>query len=315
MPLVSVIIPNYNHAPFLNQRIDSVLDQTFQDFEVIILDDCSTDDSRKVIEDYRNHPKISHIILNEMNSGSPFKQWEKGIALAKGEWIWIAESDDWCESNFLNELFLTVNLFDSKEISIAYTQTFVYNNVTGFVTYDIKKRKIVNYINKENFVEERMLPRPSIMNASMAIFKKNSYVKISKDFENYKYCGDWLFWTEIGRTGDAVEVGKLLSYHRYHPNNTYNTNYKLGNTFKEELDIISKIEKQNWAPKSAVDNAYMVYYNLFLNLKKTLNTESINNVNLLFSKYIHSSVLRKRNRIYFAEKCLFKLKLILERFN
>lgn len=91
---VSVIIPNYCHARFLNQRIDSVLNQTYSDYEVIILDDCSTDNSREIIESYRNHPKISHIVYNEKNSGSTFIQWEKGFELARGEYIWIAESDD-----------------------------------------------------------------------------------------------------------------------------------------------------------------------------------------------------------------------------
>lgn len=73
-PLISVIIPNYNHALFLKQRIDTVLNQTFQDFEVIILDDCSTDSSREIIEQYRGHSKISNIIFNDKNSGGVFKQ-------------------------------------------------------------------------------------------------------------------------------------------------------------------------------------------------------------------------------------------------
>ena len=64
-PLVSVIIPSYNHEKFLKERIDSVLNQTFQDFELIILDDLSPDNSREIIESYRAHPKVSHIIFNE----------------------------------------------------------------------------------------------------------------------------------------------------------------------------------------------------------------------------------------------------------
>src|SRR5690606_24447409 len=104
MPTVSVIIPNYNHAKYLRRRIDSVLAQTFQDFEIILLDDCSTDKSRDIIETYKGNAKVSHIVYNEENSGSPFKQWEKGIGLAKGKYIWIAESDDWCERNLLESL-------------------------------------------------------------------------------------------------------------------------------------------------------------------------------------------------------------------
>ncbi len=74
-PLVSVIIPNYNHSKYLHERIDSVLGQEFQDFELIILDDCSPDDSLTVINEYKNHPHVSHIIANEQNTGNTFLQW------------------------------------------------------------------------------------------------------------------------------------------------------------------------------------------------------------------------------------------------
>lgn len=103
-PLVSVIIPNYNHARFLDERIQSVLNQTYQNFELIILDDKSTDNGLEVINKYKDDSHISHIVVNEENSGSPFKQWHKGFELAKGDWIWLAESDDSCTSVFWKHL-------------------------------------------------------------------------------------------------------------------------------------------------------------------------------------------------------------------
>lgn len=98
---VSVIIPSYNHAKFLVDRIESVLTQSYTLFELIILDDASSDNSREIIESYRHHPLISRIIYSDKNSGSPFCQWQKGISLAKFDWIWIAESDDIALPNFL----------------------------------------------------------------------------------------------------------------------------------------------------------------------------------------------------------------------
>ena len=122
-PLVSVIIPNYNHARYLDQRIQTVLDQTYTNFEVIILDDCSTDNSLEVIAKYKDNPHVSQIVVNEQNSGSTFKQWDKGIHLAKGEIIWIAESDNYCELNLLEEL---VKAYTEKENTImAYNSTLV----------------------------------------------------------------------------------------------------------------------------------------------------------------------------------------------
>ena len=97
---VSVILPNYNHAEFLPERLDSIYNQTYQNLEVIILDDCSTDESVSILNNYKNHPKTAHFVINKENTGSPFIQWEKGFKLVKGDVIWIAESDDYCDLNF-----------------------------------------------------------------------------------------------------------------------------------------------------------------------------------------------------------------------
>ena len=93
-PKVSVNVLNYNHAKYLRQRIDSILVQTFQDFELILLDDKSTDDSFDIIKSYQTDSHVSHVVVNEYNSGNPFSQWVKGIELSKGDYVWIAESDD-----------------------------------------------------------------------------------------------------------------------------------------------------------------------------------------------------------------------------
>ena len=81
-PFVSVIIPNYNHAVYLDYRIESILSQTYKNVEVLILDDCSTDNSLDIVEKYRSDKRIVAVIQNEANSGSPFAQWKKGLAMA-----------------------------------------------------------------------------------------------------------------------------------------------------------------------------------------------------------------------------------------
>ena len=110
-PLVSIIIPNYNHARFLDERMQSVLGQTYQNFEVIILDDRSTDNSREVIEKYRSNPKVRKILFNDTNSGSPFRQWKKGMELASG---------DSCEPTFLESL---VPCFADEHVAFAFCRT------------------------------------------------------------------------------------------------------------------------------------------------------------------------------------------------
>src|SRR5687767_7542575 len=122
MTFFSVIIPNYNHHAFLHERIESVVKQTYPYFEVIILDDASTDDSKNIIEKYSNHPQVAQIVYNTRNSGSPFKQWQKGATLAKGNWLWIAESDDVADENFLAK---AAEAIDQHTFGLFYSDAFL----------------------------------------------------------------------------------------------------------------------------------------------------------------------------------------------
>ena len=119
-PKVSVIVPNFNHARFLRKRIDSVLRQTYQDFELILLDDCSTDESRSILSDYAGDPRV-RIDFNEKNSGSTFKQWNKGVRLARGEYVWIAESDDYAGERLLEKLVAI--LATEPTVTLAYCRS------------------------------------------------------------------------------------------------------------------------------------------------------------------------------------------------
>lgn len=124
-PFFSVIIPNYNHAPFLRERIDSVLNQTFEDFEVILLDDKSKDDSCDILQSYASNPHVVYVVLNEENSGSTFKQWHKGFDLSKGKYIWIAESDDFANLHFLQKAFEIIE--KENDVVLAYFKSNIVN--------------------------------------------------------------------------------------------------------------------------------------------------------------------------------------------
>lgn len=102
-PNVSVIIPSYNHTYYLDESIQGVLNQTFLDFEIIILDDKSTDNSLEIFNKYKDNPHISQIVVNVINSVPPFKRRHKGFDF-KGNVIWNADSDDSCSRAFLERL-------------------------------------------------------------------------------------------------------------------------------------------------------------------------------------------------------------------
>ncbi|MCB9276524.1 MAG: glycosyltransferase family 2 protein [Lewinellaceae bacterium] len=129
---------------FLRERLYSIINQTFQDLELIILDDASTDQSLEILAEYKNHPKVKHFIENPVNSGSPFIQWKKGIELAQGEYIWIAESDDYADLRFLEE---AVPIFmEHAETGIVCVHSTLVNDQGKIIGNTAERLKLKNSI-------------------------------------------------------------------------------------------------------------------------------------------------------------------------
>ena len=241
--LVSVIIPNYRHAPYLRERIDSVLAQDYDAFEVIILDDCSPDDSRQIIESYRNHPRVSHIVLNEHNSGSTFAQWNKGFALAQGEYIWIAESDDVAAPTLLSTL--VKGLQQHPEASVAYCHSRLID-ADGRLLSEQNARNPspegkVSVHRSQHFLRYLLLFN-YIYNASMAVFRRKALQQVDDGYRRYRYCGDWYFWARICATGDVIEVHDMLNSFRQHKAKvTVDSRSDVARRWKDECEVISYI--------------------------------------------------------------------------
>ncbi|MBL7858077.1 MAG: glycosyltransferase family 2 protein [Cyclobacteriaceae bacterium] len=220
-PKVSVIIPNYNHGEYLVQRIESVLNQTYQNFEVIILDDCSTDNSGDVIKIYAGNPKITHIVLNDNNSGSPFKQWQRGLELTTGEWVWIAESDDYADHCFLEHMLLAVNKLPTA--GLAYCDS---NIVTG----DGVARQTFGSFKNERFktnrwseshtnngldeLENYLLFGGTINNTSAVLFKCDLLLRVNPFDLPLRYIGDKYAFVKVLAESDVVYVQEALNYYR-----------------------------------------------------------------------------------------------------
>lgn len=219
IPLVSVIVPNYNHAAYLQERIDSILNQTFQDFELILLDDCSTDNSRDIINGYKDNIHISHVVLNEQNTGNTFLQWERGIKLAQGEYIWIAESDDVARPELLETLAEELRHIPNAIVAFCHSQMIDSKSQSMSLTWHPKGSSgKVEIYDGEWFLRHKMLVKNHIYNASMTVFKKSAFANIPNSYQQYRYCGDWLFWNYVCRQGCVIEVCRPLNLYRQHPN-------------------------------------------------------------------------------------------------
>lgn len=241
-PLVSVIVPNYNHAEYLADRLESIYGQTYKNIEVILLDDCSKDNSKDVLQRYlASYPDITRLVCNEKNSGGVFYQWEKGLAMASGELVWIAESDDWCTSNFLEEL---VAFFADESVMLAYAKV-------DFMNTDGSQRiwTIEDYLSDipsklwsgpfmqsaASLVKSAWAIKNIVPNVSGAVFRRpHDLAALSaRGWEGMRICGDWLFYMHIIKGGVVAYTDAATNYYRIHGSNTSVSTYSVDAYYKE----------------------------------------------------------------------------------
>jgi len=285
MPLVSVIIPNFNHGKYLVQRVESVLSQTFQDFEIILLDDASHDDSQRIMQQYSNNKKVSHVVINKVNSGSPFLQWKKGFALATGKYVWIAESDDWCEPSLLETLLEPFEI--DKDCVISYCQSYGINDQNE-ILFQSNHRRLSEFVEGGRFIKEYLSIPVAIFNASMVLWKREKYQFISEAFTTFKFTGDWYFWIQLSRHGNVHISAKVLNYFRKHDADVSGKAYKSGLNFIEELRVINDIFEEGLISERAYYKAFKKKYVEFWMVKSNISEANTAKIKNLFSHPLSS---------------------------
>lgn len=220
---VSVVLPNYNYEHYLKERMQSIINQEYPIYEIIFLDDCSSDNSIDVIKDFANTCAITvKSISNDSNSGSVFKQWAKGIANAGGDYIWITEADDLCERSFLYEVMYG---FKDEQVVLSYSQSkqmdqngnFIDNDYLKY-TNDIDEYKWKKDYSREGIQEIRdaLVIKNTIPNVSGVVFKKCNISEILNELVEFKVAGDWFFYVWLLQKGKISYTAKSLNLHRRH---------------------------------------------------------------------------------------------------
>ena len=246
---VSAVIPNYNYERFLLQRIYSILNQTEKIDEIIILDDCSTDNSRQLIDEIvektKNYINIKKD-YNKENSGSVFKQWEKAFKLASSHYVWIAEADDYCEKNFLKNHFKLLK--KDNNIVLSYVDT-AFIDLEGHKILKTIKNEIdilkTGHWNKSfitdgnNEIANYSYLNCTIANVSSVLFKNGDYSEIFKLATNYKQVGDWRFYLGVYEKGNIAYINKPLNYYRVHGSNVTSLTKK-----QKHFDEIKQLHKE-----------------------------------------------------------------------
>ncbi len=241
MPFFSIIIPVYNKANFIENTLKSVFQQSFTDYEILLINDGSTDDSESKIVTF-NDSRIHY--YSKKNEGVSETR-NLGIEKAKSEFIVFLDADDYWYPNFLEEMFLLIKRFPeqrvfSAAIEIENTKTVIPSS------YSIKKvsdNVIVNYFEASY--------KEGVLFTSCAVFHKSVFEKVGKFDPLIKSGQDTDLWIRIGIIYPVVFSFKILTRYIYDPNSL--SKKKSFMNSKMNFSKFSDQEKKNQALKKFLD--------------------------------------------------------------
>jgi glycosyltransferase involved in cell wall biosynthesis len=262
-PLVSVIVPNYSHADYLDERISTIVNQTYQNIEVLLMDDCSPDESRSVLEEWAAKDDRLEVLFNEKNSGSPFAQWARGSAWAKGKYLWIAESDDACE---LDMLALHVDALERNAKAVmAYSHSHLvdeegaflrdFREDYGFIFGDASRWKSDFTVEGKVEVARSIIFSNTVPNASGVLFRKSVFDQVGAPETNWLLNGDWLFYARLLQHGELQFFATARNYFRFHERTQRSRAIASYTAFDEILAMYDIFEREDWADQQTLQSA------------------------------------------------------------
>lgn len=251
-PRISAIVPNYNHGAFLSQRLESILLQTYRNIDILILDDCSTDDSKTVIDQYvKAYPDRIRAIINKENSGGVFRQWRRGVEETDGEIVWICESDDFCELDFAEQL---VGHFKDDSVSIAFGRIQETDNK------GVPREGLDAYRESaEAGVWGSTLVRPAaawfangfgvnnvIANVGGCMWRRSRIADdVWRQAQTFSVVGDWFLYIHMAGGGQIAWEPAAVSYFRRHDDSTSWKSF-VKPTFYTELERLMLTLRSTW---------------------------------------------------------------------
>ncbi len=304
-PSVSVIVPFYNHENYVNKRLETILNQQVRDIEVILLDDCSKDNTLELLYNFSEKDNRISVIQNQLNSGSPFIQWKKGIQKSKSDIIWIAEGDDYCSNNFLATL---LPYFNDPMVSIATARTEIVNEneiitpnaLDGYLN-SVSHDEFSGSFIKDGFcaVNDSLGAICTLVNGSGNLIRKES---ISDDILNYakefKMCGDWVIYLQVLKNSKLAYDIDATNYFRRHSSSTTHKIEGTPTYFIERYKVSQYIFDNYHVSRQLINKAFKIIDNEWIRFL-------YKNENLSLSSYYDKTALISNakiinNRIHIA---------------
>lgn len=261
-PRVSVIVPNYNYAHYLRARLRSILDQTLPPFEIIFLDDCSTDESLRVARETLRGADIDvHLIAGEAKASSVFAQWRRGVSEAKGDLVWIAEADDLSDPRFLATC---AQAFADPSVVMSYTQSRQIDAAgrvldADYLTYvsdiDADRWRTAHTADGMDEIRGPLAVKNTIPNVSACLFRKTALLSALdthfEDIARFTIAGDWITYIRTLTQGRIAFDPTPLNRHRRHQRSV-TASALPPETALAEIARIQELVRSEFAPDAEV---------------------------------------------------------------
>lgn len=260
MSLISVIMPVYNAELFLKESIESILNQTYNKFELIILNDCSTDNSKIIIEEFvKKDDRI--IFINKSQNGGPSKLRNEGIEFSKGEFIALMDADD-----------ISINTRFEKQLQVFKLDSKIGVCGSWFTNFGAKiKNKTIKHAEHHNEIKARFLIDCTIGNPTVMFRKK--ILNSTRYNKNFEPAEDYEFWSHLIHRTHFHNIQESLLLYRIHTNN-------ISLTRSEKIDI-TKVEIKNiflFQLKIDFDDIKNERFTNLLESKKNLTNDQIDKI-------------------------------------
>ena len=256
-PAVTIVVPSYNYAAYLRQRIDSLLAQTYQDFEIVFLDDASTDDSVAVIREQFDSSRM-RLDLRPTNSGNPFVQWNRGAALARGRYLWFAEADDWADPEFLHRMVAVLEAH--PKVGLVHCPFWrvdgagVAENFAPIWWRDLHPTRWTRDFVRPGREEIGFLAQWNVIsNGSGVLLRRDVFTQVGGATERLRLAADWELWVKMLLVSDVGFVATPLNYWRWHDRTQRTRVAQAGQVAAENRDVLHFIARALGQQPTAVE--------------------------------------------------------------
>ena len=289
-PLVSVIIPVYNVEKYLRQCLDSVINQTLKDIEIICVDDGSTDNSLNILKEYKE--KDNRIIILQQQNQYAGVARNNGLKIAKGKYLSFLDSDDWFDLNMLKEM---VDRAEKDQSDIVICGWYNYNNKTKQITSHLSNttKTVFNPIEIKTSLFTISYPNPWTK-----LFKKTLFTNNNLYFESIKRCNDLTcVYTAFSLANKISVIKKPYVYYRSNQTNNLSANKNIDCFIQSINRLYENLNKFN-------------RYNLY---KETFKERLFNSLKKELSSYDKNDILYTSIKNQFNDNLLSEIQIELNK--